>query len=116
MSHHKRHHQHKRFLFEHRERPVLPRFQFFLRLIRTGLIAMIVVVPSWMLGTLGFHWIEELSWTDSLLNSAMLLSGMGPLDRPTTAAGKLFASFYAMFAGIVFLTVAAVLFAPVFHR
>ena len=31
-------------------------------------------------------------------------------------AGKLFASFYALFSGIVFLVAAGVVFAPAFHR
>jgi hypothetical protein len=41
---------------------------------------------------------------------------MGPVDTLHTVAGKLFASFYALYSGIVFLVVAGVLFAPAFHR
>jgi hypothetical protein len=33
-----------------------------------------------------------------------------------TDAGKIFASFYALFSGIVFLVIAGVIFAPIFHR
>ena len=46
----------------------------------------------------------------------MILTGMGPLDHLDTDAGKLFASFYALFSGVAFLTFAGVLFAPVYHR
>ena len=46
----------------------------------------------------------------------MILTGMGPVNPMTTDAAKLFASFYALFSGLAFLSVAAVLFAPVFHR
>ena len=53
---------------------------------------------------------------DSLLNAAMILTGMGPVDPMKTTGAKLFASFYALFSGIVFLTSAGVLFAPIFHR
>jgi hypothetical protein len=33
-----------------------------------------------------------------------------------TEAGKLFAAFYALYSGIAFLTLAGVLFAPIYHR
>jgi hypothetical protein len=35
---------------------------------------------------------------------------------PQTAGGKLFAGFYALYAGLVFIAIAALLIAPVFHR
>lgn len=112
-----RHRRHKRqFVFEHRDCPILPRSRFYLRLAWTALIAASIVFASLGVGIVGFHYIESLDWVDSLLNASMLLSGMGPLHNPTCVPGKLFASFYALFSGLVFLTVAAVLFAPVFHR
>lgn len=46
----------------------------------------------------------------------MILGGMGPVNELHTNGGKLFASFYALFSGIVFLVTAAVLIAPVAHR
>lgn len=116
MPHRKRKRKNHDFIFERRHHPVLPRTQFYWRLLRTAGIAASVILVSLALGAFGFHFIERLDWVDALLNASMLLSGMGPLDRPTCTPGKLFASFYALFAGVVFLTVAAILFAPVFHR
>lgn len=46
----------------------------------------------------------------------MILGGMGPVNELHTTEGKLFAAFYALYSGIVFLVVAGVLFAPVIHR
>jgi hypothetical protein len=46
----------------------------------------------------------------------LLLDGMGPVDPPRTDGGKLFAGFYALYAGLVFLIMAAMLFTPVLHR
>ena len=46
----------------------------------------------------------------------MILGGMGPINPIATTSGKLFASFYALYSGIAFLTTAAVLVAPVLHR
>jgi len=64
----------------------------------------------------GYHWFESLPWVDSFLNASMLLGGMGPVDMPQTESGKLFAGFYALYAGMLFLVLAAILLAPVFHR
>ncbi len=55
-------------------------------------------------------------WIDALLNSSMILTGMGPVDSMKTDAGKLFATFYALYSGIAFLTLVAVMLAPVLHR
>ncbi len=46
----------------------------------------------------------------------MILGGMGPVDTIATVPGKLFASFYAIFSGVVFLVVVGVMLAPVIHR
>ncbi len=71
---------------------------------------------SLALGVLGYHLIAGLSWLDALLNASMILTGMGPVNEIATAAGKLFASFYALFSGVAFLTIVAVLLAPAVHR
>ncbi len=40
------------------------------------------------LGMAIYHWVEGLPWPDAFLNAAMLLGGMGPVDRLNTTAGK----------------------------
>lgn len=65
---------------------------------------------------LGYHFCNKLSWLDALLNASMILTGMGPVDPIQSVSSKLFASFYALFSGIVFLTAVGVLFAPIAHR
>ena len=64
----------------------------------------------------GYHLTENMPWLDSLLNASMILGGMGPVDGLHTVAGKLFASFYALFSGLVFVGAASVLLAPLLHR
>ncbi len=68
------------------------------------------------LGIVGYHYCAGLTWLDSLLNASMILTGMGPVNELHTVAGKLFASFYALFSGVVFITSVAVLLAPVVNR
>lgn len=64
----------------------------------------------------GYAHFERLAWRDAFLNTAMLLGGMGPVDLPRTPGGKLFAGLYALYAGLVFLVVVAIVLAPVIHR
>lgn len=78
--------------------------------------SLIILVFSIGIGTAGYHVFGRLSWIDSFLNASMILTGMGPVDHLDTYAGKLFASFYALFSGVAFLTFVAVLFAPIYHR
>jgi hypothetical protein len=41
---------------------------------------------------------------------------MGPVNELHTNLGKLFASFYALYSGIVFLVSVGVIVAPLYHR
>jgi len=103
-------------VFEHRAQPLLPRAKFLRRLARHGGIAALLLVGSLALGVLGYHTFGGLGWVDALLDAAMILGGMGPVHELDTVAAKLFASVYALFSGVVFLTTLAVVFAPVLHR
>ncbi len=75
-----------------------------------------IVAASLGAGVLGYHELAGLHWIDALVNAAMILTGMGPVDTITTTRGKLFAACYALFSGIAFLSVVAVVFAPVAQR
>jgi hypothetical protein len=103
-------------MFETHNQPMLPRPQFYRRIRRFAAIAAIVVGVSWLIGILGYRLLEDMSWIDAILNAAMILGGMGPVGPLKTDAGKLFASFYALFSGVIFLVAASLLVAPLFHR
>ena len=103
-------------MYEHRQEPLLPPKHFFSRLLRSAMTAMLVILSSLLLGMLGYHFIADFGWIDSFLNASMILSGMGPTNELHGNAAKIFAGCYALFSGIVFLTTAAILFAPVAHR
>lgn len=103
-------------MYEHKSQPLLPRSRFLLRQAQHTAVAFLIVGGSLAIGILGYHYTEGLSWLDSLLNASMILGGMGPTSPINTVAGKLFASFYALFAGMIFLVAVGVLFAPIFHR
>jgi len=95
---------------------MMPRPVFLRRLAKNALIGAGIIAASLLLGTAGYHGFAGLSWIDALLNAAMILSGMGPVDTLTTTGGKLFATSYALFSGVAFLTIVGVMLAPLVHR
>jgi hypothetical protein len=106
----------RRYPYEHRSEPLLPRPLFLRRLGLHAGVASLVLAGSLGIGVLGYRFLENLPWLDALLNASMILGGMGQVDPVRTEAGKLFASAYALFSGMVFLVVAGLLVAPVAHR
>ncbi len=103
-------------MYERCEHPPLSRRRFYRRMLTHAATAAGLVIFSLVLGMSGYHRFEHLSWLDAFLNSAMLLGGMGPVNNPVQVDGKLFAGFYALYAGLVFLAVAGLLLAPMVHR
>lgn len=103
-------------MYEHRRDKLVPRPVFYRRVARNFSIAAAIVAGALFLGVCGYHFLEKLPWLDALLNASMILGGMGPVDPVRTPAGKLFASAYALFSGVAFLTVSGILLAPVLHR
>jgi hypothetical protein len=103
-------------VFEHHHQPLLPRPAFLRRLARHALLALAMIAGSLLVGTLGYRFLGGLGWVDAIENAAMILGGMGPIAELHTDAAKLFAAAYAMFAGVIFLVVIAVLMVPLIHR
>jgi hypothetical protein len=80
-----------------------------------GYVAL-VVMASLLMGMAGYHWIAGLPWVDAFENAAMLLGGMGPVGEVRSSAAKVFAGVFALYSGLVFLLVTALVLQPVFHH
>ncbi|MFN8390688.1 MAG: hypothetical protein U0136_10395 [Bdellovibrionota bacterium] len=103
-------------MFENKNDVLLSRTAFLKRMGRYFLSASGIVFAALTLGAIGYRVFEGLPWIDSFLNASMLLGGMGPVNALQTTGGKLFAIFYALFSGLVFLVVMGLVLAPVIHR
>jgi hypothetical protein len=103
-------------MYEHRSDHLLPRLQFYGRLLRSAGLASLVVFGSLAIGVIGYRVLEGLTWIDALLNASMILGSMGPVDPLHSTAGKLFASAYALYSGLVFVVATGILAAPAVHR
>jgi len=97
------------------DRPI-SRAMFLRRMMRHGGYAATLVLVSLMIGVFGYMTFGHLAPIDALLNSAMLLGGMGPVGPIEGTPAKLFATGFALYSGLIFLLVAGILLAPVFHR
>lgn len=105
-----------RGMYEHKSDPLLPLRRFLYRLLAHGAVGLAAILLSLAVGVLGYHHFEHLAWLDALLNASMILGGMGPVNPVVTSGGKVFASCYALFSGVVFLVVVGIMMAPVAHR
>ena len=103
-------------MLEKKHERLLSTRQFAWRVVRFSGVASLLIVFALGIGIAGYHWIVGFSLIDALLNASMILSGMGPVGELHSNAAKLFASAYALFSGVVFITVAGVLFTPLIHR
>ena len=103
-------------MFEHRSEPLISRADFAKRLAKHGFISLAVIFCSLAIGIISYHLLEGFSWIDSLVNASMILGGMGPVSELHTTGGKIFASAYALFSGVVFLVMIGIFLAPILHR
>jgi hypothetical protein len=103
-------------MYEDRNTAPIPRAAFLRRVARHFIASAFIIAGSLGLGMAGYSYFEKLGWCDAFLNASMLLGGEGPMQAPHTQGGKLFAGFYALYSGVVFLVVVSVVLAPVAHR
>ena len=103
-------------MYESRSDRPIPQPAFATRLIAHLAAVFGLLAASLGLGMLGYIGLEHLAPIDAFLNAAMLLGGMGPVTTPVTWSGKLFAGSYALYAGLVFIVSAALIFTPIVHR
>ena len=101
---------------ERRHEPLLPGKHFLVRMARYFALSGSLIFGSLLVGILGYRSLGGLGWIDSILNASFILTGMGPVDLMKTDVAKLFASGYALFSGVVFISAVGVLLTPALHR
>ena len=104
--------------FEHMHEPLAPRGVVGRRLLASGSLTAGLLATSLALGMAGYHWLVGIpSWVDCLYSASMIMGGMGPVGKdPTTDAGKVFASAYAIYSGVMLLASVGLLLSPLLHR
>ncbi len=103
-------------MFESKNDELIPLPRFARRVALTLALAGVVLAVGLSVGVLGYHFIAGFQWIDAFLEASMILTGMGPVGALNTTAAKVFSSLYALFSGVVFLSVMAITITPVVHR
>jgi hypothetical protein len=103
-------------MFERKHERLAPLGVFIRRIFFSLGIGIGMIAVSLSIGIAGYRWIAGFGWIDSLLEASMILGGMGPVNPLPSDGAKLFASFYALFSGLIFIGVMGVVLAPLAHR
>ncbi|RYY47356.1 MAG: hypothetical protein EOO06_12635 [Chitinophagaceae bacterium] len=107
-------------MYEQRKQRLAPKHVYYQRLRKNVFFAAVVLLCSLLIGVIGYKvTVPQFDWYDSLLNASMILSGMGPVIDSgiiLSKSAKVFASLYALFSGISFLSIFSIVIAPVLHR
>lgn len=102
--------------FESKSQKVIPRRLFAWRMLRALGLWGVLTFGGLVIGMAGYAATEGMTLADAFVNAAMILSGMGPIDRLHTTGGKVFAGFYAILSGLIIVIGAGFVLAPIAHR
>ncbi len=103
-------------MYEHKYQALISPKKFIVRMLKHLVVTGSLIFLSLGIGILGYRIFVNLSWIDSLLNASMILSGMGPVNPITPPIGKIFASGYALFSGVIFMAAVGIIITPIAHR
>jgi len=103
-------------MFEKKTERILPVHLFARRMAYSALLWLTLMAVALGVGVAGYYWIADLTLVDAIMNASMILTGMGPASKLSSTAAKLFASAYAIFSGLVFISLMGIFLAPVAHR
>jgi hypothetical protein len=104
-------------MVKHKRGELLPIHVVVRRMVGSICFGILLVALALGVGMLGYHGLEaKMTWIDAFLNASMILSGMGPVTTLTSDSAKLFAGLYALFSGLAFIAIMAVIFAPIIQR
>jgi hypothetical protein len=109
-------------MFEHKSQPLLSTRHFFIRTLRYAGISVLIIGVSLFIGMIGYRLSAGIGWVESFYNSSMILTGMGPgldieaLPAEKRAGVQIFAGFFALYSGVVFLAATGLILSPVLHR
>jgi len=103
-------------MFEKKAERILPVHLFARPMAYFALLWLSLMAVALSVGVAGYYWIAGLTLVDAILNASMILTGMGPVSELSSTAAKLFAAAYAIFSGLVFISLMGIFLAPIAHR
>ena len=78
--------------------------------------ALILISFSLLLGMAGFHFTGSYGLVESFSQAALLLGGEGPSGAYPNDPTRIFAGVYALYSGLTYIILSALLLAPIFSH
>jgi len=105
-------------IYEHHKEPLIGRRAYLTRVLRHLGLTVALLAVSLLIGYFGFRVFANLKPMEAFVDACMLLGGMGPVKCGSVESdsGKIFASLYALFCGIIFIAAMGIVLAPIIHR
>lgn len=103
-------------MYESKHHPPISTAAFIMRCMWHVFAAFVLCLLTLLLGALGHMFFEDMSFQDALLNSSMIMGGLGTTMHPISYGGKIFFAFYGLFVGVLFAALIGVIAAPMIHR
>ena len=99
-----------------RREPAIPRLHPAVRqrARRNLRLAIVLITISLLLGMAGFHFTGDYGMVESFSQAALLLGGEGPSGAYPNDPTRIFAGIYALYSGLTYIILSALLLAPVF--
>lgn len=103
-------------MYESKNQPLLHPRHFRRRLLIHVFYAFLVMFITIAIGLVAHLLLEPVNWHDALLNTALIVGGIGPYILPESVSGKVFFAAYSMFVGLIFIGTLGIILAPLAHR
>ena len=81
-----------------------------------GFLAFVLIASMLLIGTIGLHGVEGMSYLDAFYFMSMIATAQGPATAPVTAAGKIFTAVMAFISVGSVAAAGAFLFGPFFGK
>ncbi|MFN9718784.1 MAG: hypothetical protein ACK58L_08835 [Planctomycetota bacterium] len=102
--------------FERKHEPLANRRHFLIQMSWYFIASVILTGCSLRIGVIGDRYFARLMWINSSLNASMILTEMSHVSPIENNAVRGFASVYALFSGVIFLSATVVVFSAIRHR
>ena len=103
-------------MYENKNTPLISKRMFRRRMIYHVLAALSLFLVALAIGVAGHMEFDSMPFTKALVASVTLISGLGLSVFPETTVGQLFASFYGILSGYIYIMTSSIVIAPILHR
>ena len=103
-------------MYENKRKSLINSKAFRKRVLYHILAALLLILVTITLGVAGHVFFDNMSLGTAFVASITLASGLGLSIVPNTLSGQLFASFYGILSGYVYIATSSIVIAPILHR